>query len=88
MVEGGEEMGLALEAGEALGVAGDLGRKRLDGDLAAELRVGGAVDLPHPPRSQDLVGAQACSYGQRHAAALPHRRRWRSDLTAARAAWP
>jgi hypothetical protein len=27
VIEGGEEMGLALEAGQALGVPGDLGRK-------------------------------------------------------------
>jgi len=62
VVEGGEEMGLALEAGEAVGVPGDLGRKRLDRHIAPELRVLGAVDLSHPPGpegSQDLVGAEA-----------------------------
>jgi hypothetical protein len=79
MVQRGEEMGLALETGEPLGVPGHVGRKRLDGDLAAELRVGGPVDLPHPPGpegSQDLVGTDACSCRQRHGAALLGVKRW------------
>ena len=47
VVEGGEEVRLALEAAEALGVLRDLGRQHLDRDVAAEVRVGGAVDLAH-----------------------------------------
>jgi len=73
VVEGGEEVGLPLEPGQPLGVAGHLGRKCLEGDLAAELRVLSPVDLAHPPGpngSQDLVGPQACPRRQRHAAAL------------------
>ena len=79
MVEGGEEVGLALEAGEALGVARDLGRENLDRHLPAELGVGGPVDLSHPPGSegsQDLVETEACSRRQCHAAALQGVERW------------
>jgi hypothetical protein len=49
VVEGGEEVGLALEAGEALGVLHDLGGQHLDGHFAVEVGVGGPIDLAHPP---------------------------------------
>ena len=48
VVERGEEVRLALEAREALGVLRHLRRQHLDRDVAAEVRVGGAVDLAHP----------------------------------------
>lgn len=48
MVEGGEQTGFLLEAGEALGVAREGFRQDFDGHLAAELGVAGAVDLTHP----------------------------------------
>jgi hypothetical protein len=48
VVEGREKVGLALEAAEALRVLHHLGRKHLDGHLAAQGRVGGPVDLAHP----------------------------------------
>ncbi len=47
MVQGGEHLGLALEAGEPLGVLGEGGRQHLDRHLATELGVLGAVDLSH-----------------------------------------
>ncbi len=57
----GEELCLALEAGEALGVGGEHLGEDLDGDLALQLRVGRAVDDPHPALAEgagDLVGAE------------------------------
>ena len=44
----GEQVRLAPEAPEALGVLRHLGRQHLDRDVALEVRVGGAVDLAHP----------------------------------------
>ena len=48
----GEELRLALEAGEPLGVLRHLGGQHLEGHLAPELRVGGAVDLAHAARAE------------------------------------
>ena len=48
VVERREELRLAPEAGEALGVLRELGGEHLEGHLAPELRVGGAVHLAHP----------------------------------------
>ena len=47
MIEGGDGARFALEAGEALGIAGDVGRQHLEGHVAAELGIGGAKDLAH-----------------------------------------
>jgi hypothetical protein len=55
VVERGEDLGFALEAGEPLGVRGERGRKELDRDVATEGRVGRLPDLAHPPLA-DLLG--------------------------------
>jgi hypothetical protein len=47
MVEGGEEPGLAMEAGESLGVGCEGLGQKLDRDIAPEPRIGGAVHLAH-----------------------------------------
>ena len=47
MVELSEELRLALETGEALGILGEGGGQNLERHLAVELRVVGAVDLAH-----------------------------------------
>ncbi len=39
--------GFALEAGEAIGIAGGVGGKDFEGDVAFEFGVGGAIDLAH-----------------------------------------
>src|SRR5467141_4257320 len=62
MVEGGEQLRLALEAREALGVGGEHWRKGLDGDGAVEAGVAGAIHLSHAPgtlRRDNLVIADA-----------------------------
>ena len=43
---------LTLEPRDPIGAAGDLGRKDLDGDVAAEPRVVGAIDLAHAAAPQ------------------------------------
>ena len=48
MIQRREDFGFALEAREPVVVSGDRRRQDLDGDLTLELRVGGAIDLPHP----------------------------------------
>jgi hypothetical protein len=71
VVEGGDGAGLGLEAPEAVGVGGAVLREDLEDDVTPEAGIAGAVNLTHPPgseRGQDLVGAEACSGRQRHAA--------------------
>jgi len=52
VVERGENLRLALEARDAFGVGGKSFGEDLDGDLAPELRVSGAIDLTHAARAQ------------------------------------
>ena len=52
VVERGEHLRLALEAGEPLGVRGEGLGQELERDVAAELRVGRAVDLAHAARAE------------------------------------
>ena len=51
MVQRGDGAGFALEAREAIGIARRLGGQHLERDVAAELRVGRAVDLTHGARA-------------------------------------
>ena len=64
VVERGEDLRLALEAGEAVGVGGEGRGQQLQGDVAVEARVGRAVDLAHSSgadRGDDLVRAETAS---------------------------
>jgi len=65
VVEGGEQLRLALEAGEAVGVLRQLGRQQLDRHVAAELRIGRTVDLAHS------AGAEEADDGVRTYAVTP-----------------
>ncbi len=74
VVEGREQLRLALEADEALLVLRQLGRQHLDRHVAAELRVGGAGNLAHSARAErrhDQVGSETGPGWQRQAAADP-----------------
>ncbi len=67
VVQLGQQLRLALEAGEALLVLGEGGGEDLDGDLALQLRVGGAKDLAHAALAElagNLVGAEASARGE------------------------
>jgi hypothetical protein len=64
VVESGDRAGLALEALEPLRARRHLGRQHLEGHVAAELGVGGAVDLAHPAdadRGGDAVMGEAAA---------------------------
>jgi len=69
VVEGGDGAGLLLEAAQAIGIVAQLGREDLDGDVAAEAGVAGAVHLAHPPgpdQVEDLVRPQPHAGGKGH----------------------
>ena len=77
MVEGGEDLGLALEAGQAVaaarlgcaGVSRQMRRQDLDGDVAIQLGVAGAIDLAHRAGAEgadDFVDAKARAGLERH----------------------
>ncbi len=71
MVERRDRARLAVEPMEAVGVVRRRVGQQLQGDLAPQTRVAGAVDLAHAAlseRSEDLVGAELFSGGQGHAA--------------------
>ena len=62
VVERGDGAGLALEAAAVIGAGGACPREDLDGDVAIEPGVAGAVDLAHaadPESGLDLVVAEA-----------------------------
>ena len=52
VVQGGEQLGFALETSHALGVTGHHLGQHLDRHLPTELAVFGAIDLTHPPLAQ------------------------------------
>ena len=59
--DAGERLGLALEAGQAVGVGGDRLGQDLDGHVAVQALVAGAVDLAHAAcaqRGEDLIRAE------------------------------
>ena len=69
MVQGGEDFGFALESGQALGVGADGLGQDLDGDLALEVGVGGAIDLAHSAGAEggdDFIRAEARAGSQSH----------------------
>ena len=55
MIQRGEDLGFALEAGQALGIGGHGFGQHLDRDLSAQLHVFGEVDLTHAAFAE-LVG--------------------------------
>ena len=72
MRQRGDGLRLALEARERVGARAQLRGQDLDGDVAIELGVAGAIDLAHsacPERRENLVGAETHPGGQGHA---PH----------------
>ena len=67
MIERGEDLRLALEAGEAVGIGGEGRWQELEGDVAVEPRVARAVDLAHAAGADcrdDLVWAQPAAWRQ------------------------
>ena len=69
VVETGEHLRFPLEPGEAIWVGREGVGKNLQGDLTPELRVGGLIDLSHPPLADeggDVVVPEAGTDGQGH----------------------
>ena len=69
MIERRQELGFALEAGHALGIAGEGLGQDLQRDVAIEASVAGAVDFAHAAGAEerdDLVGADLGA-GAKHA---------------------
>ncbi len=63
MVERGRGARLLFEAREPLGIGGESGGQDLDGDVAAEPRVHGLVDLAHAAFAElvlDPIGSEGC----------------------------
>ena len=72
MIERRQHFGFALEAREAIRVAGNRRRQHLDGDRPFQVAVGGAIDLTHTPRTDlrgDVVGTEAGAGRQSQGAA-------------------
>jgi hypothetical protein len=70
MVQRRQDARLSLEARQTCGVVGKRLWQDLDGDVAAQARVTGAIDLAHPAgadRREDFVNSQAVSDPQRRA---------------------
>ena len=74
MVERGEDFGFALEAGESIGVGGHGRGQHLDGDLAFQVAVGGAIDLPHTTLAED--GGHTASRARTRAGSLARSSAW------------
>jgi hypothetical protein len=68
MVQRREDFGFTLEAGEPLRIRGQRSWQHLDGDLALQVDVGGAIDLSHAAcaeSGEDLIRAEARAGSQR-----------------------
>jgi hypothetical protein len=69
MVERGEDLRLALEAGEPVGIRGEVLRQHLEGDVPVERRIVRPIHLAHPPcadQGGDFIGAESSADFQRH----------------------
>jgi len=53
MIEGGERLCFSLQAGPAFLVLRERVGKHFDSDLAAELRIPGAIDFSHPADAEE-----------------------------------
>ena len=62
MIQRREDLRFTLEAGEAVMVGGDVRRQHLNGHIAVQAAIAGAVHLPHAAAANerdDVVGAEA-----------------------------
>ena len=69
MVEAGEDVGFPLEASQPIRVSREGVGEDFQGDVAPELRVGGAIDLPHAAFADEgghVVMAKSRTDGQGH----------------------
>ena len=69
MIQRCENFGFTLEPSEAFRIAGYRSRQHLDGDLASEVGISGAIHLAHAAAAQqrqNLVDAEAGARSERH----------------------
>ena len=69
MVQRGNRLRFGREPAKALGIGGNRRVQDLDGDIAVEPRIAGAVDLAHPAGADepdDLVRTETVTRLQRH----------------------
>ena len=74
MVQRGEQLRLALEAGEAVWIDSEEFGQDLQRDVAIEPRVARAIHLAHATRADqgdDFVGAEPGAGGYRHRRGVP-----------------
>jgi rhodanese-related sulfurtransferase len=70
MIQGREALRFARERRKAVRLVRERVRQDLERDIASELRIAGAIHLPHSPfadRGDDVVDAEAHTGGQEHA---------------------
>src|SRR5687767_11419860 len=70
MRQRGDGLGFTIEARAPLGIARDRLRQNLDGDVAIEPRIAGAIDLAHATRAkraENFVATEPAAGGQGHA---------------------
>src|SRR6516225_2312138 len=65
MVEGGQDLGLPLEASESLGTLGERRREEFQRNLPVELGVSGAPDFAHASRPQGAENLERAEAGGR-----------------------
>ena len=82
VVERGQQLGLPLEPGQPIGIGGEDVPEQLEGDVAVQPRVAGAIHFAHPARAEDAgdleVPREPVARGQRHAPPLRRRAAARS----------
>ena len=69
VIERGDGASLALEAGEAVGIASHRGGQNFERDIAAELGVGGAIHFSHAARAErclDFIKTELCAGNKCH----------------------
>ena len=69
MIQAAGRARFLLEPALAIGIARERRRQNLDRDLALQLRVAGAIDLPHAAGAEpaeDLESADSITRGQAH----------------------
>ena len=69
MAQAGDGLGLTVEPFAQLRITGEVLGQNLDGDVAIEARILGAIDLAHSSGAEsrhDLVGAKTHADGKRH----------------------
>ena len=94
MIQRGQELRLALEAREAIGIGGEQVGEDLDRDVAIQFPVAGAIHLPHPALAklgENVIRPNGGSNIEGHSASPQGGEppsQWRNKFRPTRASWP